>query len=437
MKSLVRGVLASLCLFGASAGSVPVFAQDEARTPQSVAMDLFGFARSAMRAGDYESARRALEATLALKPGHPAVLNGLLTIGVRDNDMELVFDTLDRMAEAGLYVDLSTGFDEVRLTDPERFDAVAAALRAHQRPAGSAEIFARVDLRDELIESVAVDIETDRAFLSSVTGRQIWMLEPFDRASPILFADEADGLGSVFGMRVDDRNRLLWVTTGVVDQTPLREGETAQTVGTALVAFDLVTGELYRRYTIEDAVQMADLVVRDGMVFVSDARSPRIYVLDELGGQLRVLAEDARMVNPQGLALARAALYVADYSTGIWRVDLGDQSVSLVHARGHSLIGIDGLLNDRDGRVYAVRNGARPHQVMELVLDDIGRHIEETRVVLRGHASMTEGTEPTLIDLHDGRAWLLANAAWPLFPADGSDPERARPQTVVLEWTLD
>jgi hypothetical protein len=50
---------------------------------------------------------------------------------------------------------------------------------------------------------------------------------------------------------------------------------------------------------------------------------------------------------------------------------------------------------------------------------------------------MTEGTEPTLIDLADGRGWLVANSAWPLFPEDGSVPEQERPETLILEMDIE
>ncbi len=40
------------------------------------------------------------------------------------------------------------------------------------------------------------------------------------------------------------------------------------------------------------------------------------------------------------------------------------------------------------------------------------------------------------LDLADGRGWLVANAAWPLFPEDGSAPDQPRPATVILEMEL-
>jgi len=426
-----------LLLSAALAACLPVsaFAQDAATepTPQSIALELFGAANTYIGSGDYESAKRTLEAALDLKPGHVAIMRGLFIVAQRAEIPEDAFHALERMADAGITYDASSAAEWLNSVDASRFTAVTNRLAANAAPAGRADRFAVVDQPDALIEGVAMDIETDRLFLSSVAQRQILMLEPFARDEPIVFADESDGLWSVFGLAVDDRSRMVWAASGTVPQTPLREGEEG---GTALFAFDLMTGDLYRRYEIDGAVQVADFVVRDGIVYVSDTRAPRIYTLNSLSGRLEVLVEDPRFVNLQGLALSRGALYAADYAMGIWRIDLGDGSVSLVRPGADSLIGIDGLLNTRDGHLIAVRNGTPPHQLMRIDLDREGRAVRSVDVLLRGHPDMAGNTEPTLVDVADGRAWLVANAAWPLFPEDGSVPDEPRPSTVILELDL-
>ncbi|OLF80680.1 hypothetical protein AWH62_14345 [Maricaulis sp. W15] len=417
--------------------TLPTFAQDEspaAPTPQSIALEMFSEAGRALRAGDTESARRLMQAALDLKPAHPAVLRALVTIATRAGRADDGFEALDNIVAAGLtFEPAAETITLLEAADNDRLTAVRAALTANAAPTGSGEIIARIDRPDALIEGVAVDIETDRIFASSVAQREILMLEPFARDEPIVFADREDGLWSVFGLFVDDRTRMLWAASGTVDQTPLDEGEAG---GTALFAFDLMTGELYRRYTIDGAVQMADFVVRDGTAYVSDSQAPRVYRLDSVSGDLEVLSEDPRFVSLQGVALARGALYVADYSMGIWRIDLTDGSATLVRASEISLIGIDGLRQTRDGRLVAVRNGARPHQVMAIDLDPTGVEVANVEVLLRGHPAMSGETEPTLVDLADGRAWLVANAAWPLFPADGSEPAETRPSTAIVEIDL-
>ncbi|WP_417483069.1 tetratricopeptide repeat protein [Maricaulis sp.] len=434
----IRNLLAATGL--AALIALPAMAQDNganagatAPTPQSIAMELFAGANTALRSDDYESARRMLEAALDLKPGHPAILRGLYRVAQQAERPDDALDVLERMAAAGLSYDTADEAGWLAVTDSQRFAAINQQLAANLAPAGQAERAARIDRPDALIEGVAIDIETDRIFLSSVAGREILMLEPFAPNEPVVFADREDGLWSVFGIAVDDRSRMVWAASGVVPQTPLAADEET---GTALFAFDMTTGDLYRRYEIEGAERLGDFVVRDGMVYVADAGAPRIYVLNSLSGQLELLVEDPRFVSLQGLALAHGALYAADYAMGIWRIDLGDHSVSLVRPGDESLIGIDGFLNTREGRLIAVRNGVSPHQLMAIDLDAAGHAVANVDVLLRGHRDMTDDTEPTLVDLADGRGWLVANAAWPLFPEDGSAPDEPRPATIILQFRL-
>lgn len=423
--------LAAACLT-----SVSALAQDgpEPLSYQDTAGALVTEAGRAAAAEDWEAARRSVEAALALKPQHPAYLGFLVQIGLRTGDDDLIFDALERMAEAGIAFDLARLGDadeSLRAMQPDRYGALFPALARADGSIGMAERESQTAY-DGLIEGVAMDIETDRLFLSSVTGREVLLVEPFDRSEYSVFADADDGLQSVFGMAVDSANRILWVTTGVLPQTGLAEGETGET---ALVALDLVTGDVYRRYTMEGAERMADVTVRDGIVYVTDSGANRIYRLGSLDGELRLLSEDTRFVSLQGLALAQGALYVADYALGLWRIDLESGAATLIRPDTESLIGIDGLGATRDGnRLIAVRNGMNPHQVFAIDFAPRGRMVSGTEVLLRGHADFGE---PTLVDVKDGRIWVVANSPWPLFPEDGTGPTASIEPLIVLEIDLD
>ncbi|HAQ35907.1 MAG TPA: hypothetical protein DCQ53_11190, partial [Alphaproteobacteria bacterium] len=317
MLRLALSAVAAACLT-----AVSVQAQEEAEpfSIQGTATALAGEANRAFEAEDWEAARRALESALALKPQHPAYLGGLVQVGLHSGDENLIFDALERLAAAGIAYDrsrLGDADESLRAMQPDRYAALDAALTRTTGMIGMAEREARIDT-GALIEGVAMDIETDRLFLSSVSGREVLLVEPFDRETFTVFADAEHGLQSVFGLAVDSRNRVLWATTGVLPQTGLPEGETGET---ALVALDLVTGDVYRRYTIDGAERIADVTVRDGIVYVTDSGANRIYRLNGLNEELQLLSDDPRFVSLQGLALAQGALYVADYAIGLWRID--------------------------------------------------------------------------------------------------------------------
>jgi hypothetical protein len=424
--------LAALCLLSSTG-----FAQDappDPLAPFETSRTLRIEAARATEAGDYEAARRSLSAARALQPGHPGILLGLTQIGMASGDDELLLGALEAVAEAGIAFDLARlGESDARLreTYPDRYAALDGLLARHSGPAGQAERAAQIALPDSLIEGIAVEIETDRIFLSDVVGRKVWVVEPFDRSSAQVFADAGDGLQSVFGLASDDVNRVIWAATGTLPQTPLEEGEAATT---ALVALDMITGDVYRRYEMEGADRIADLVTRDGMVWAVDSSANRIYQLSSLSGSLEILSEDRRFGGLQGAALADGALYVADYALGLWRVDLADGTAQQVRPGTESLIGIDGLAATREGRLIAVRNGVSPHAVIAIDLSADGLSVADTEILLRNHADFGE---PTLVDVQDDRVFFVANAPWALWPEDGSGPSADVPPTVILEYDLD
>lgn len=423
--------LAALCFLSSAA-----LAQEPPApiAPFEASRELRLEAQRAAEAGEFEAARRALEAALGLQPANPSVLLGLAQIGVMTGDDELVFSALERAAAAGIAFDLSR-LDEtearLRETQPDRYAALDGELARNGGAVGQAERAVRVDVPGSLVEGVAVEIETDRIFLSDVIGRQVLVVEPFDRSQAQIFADREDGLQSVFGIAADDVNRVVWAATGALPQTPLDEGEEATT---ALVALDLVTGDLYRRYEADDAERIADIVVRDGIVYAVDSGANRIYQLTSLSDSLNVLSDDPRFASLQGAALADGALYVADYALGLWRVDLANGEARLVQPGAESLLGIDGLSATRDGRLIAVRNGFDPHAVFAIDLASDGLSVAGTEILLRGHGDFGE---PTLVDVQDDRIFFVANAPWALWPNEGGGPTEAVPPLVVLEYDLD
>ncbi len=405
------------------------FAQDDAISLRDASLALRAQVRAAAASEDWESAVRANEAALALQPGHPGLLNNRLVLARLSGDQAGMLDALQAMASHGIAYDLSglAQADDLRALDAERFAELEARFTAISAPVGDARLVAEPPLRNALIEALAVDDETERVYLGSVADRRIYRVEPFAPEEAEVFAGDAQPIGSVFGLAVDRRNGLLYAAEGAVDITPRSEGEEVET---ALVAYDLDTGEVVRRHTIEGATRIADLVVRDGIVFASDAEGGRIYRLDGPRAALELYAEDARFVSLQGLASARGALFVADYTWGLWRIDPVSRNAQLLSTPdGASLIGLDGMVADRTGRIFVIRNGTPPFGLFELEFDRFGTALTGLTPVLVNDARLGE---PTTVRIADGRAFLLNDAQWALFEAEADASARTDPMILSL-----
>jgi hypothetical protein len=418
MKYLISALYLSLCL---SASALSQNVLDATRLLREQIRDSAGI-------GDYEAARRANEAALALQPGHQGFLRNAVIIADRSEDFEATFVALEAVVAHQLSIDLGRIRNRAALEalDAERLQAIVDGLAAIEAPVGDARAVANPPLANSLIESLAVDSETERLYLGGVADRRIYQVESYAPEETDVFAGDEFTIGSIFGLAIDRINGRLYAVEGMVPQTPLGEGE-AET--TALLALDLDTGELIRRFTIDGAARMGDLSVRDGIVYVSDADTGRVYRLSGPRGELEVFVEDDRFVNLQGIIASRGSIYVADYAVGIWRIDPVSRQAQLLPSPANaSLIGLDGMDVDRTGRIYVVRNGGRPRGVFELELDDDGLPIALTPLLV-GDARFGE---PTTVRLTDGRAFVNADAPWALFPEDGSDPNEARINPVIL-----
>jgi len=409
----------------------PSSAQD--LSPLDASRELRAQMRAAAQIEDYESARRANAAALALQPNHPGLLNNAVLLAGFMQLPERQLEALEAIAHAGLTYDLNAqvrDLEAVRRVDAERFSALQARLAANAQAVGQAEEVANPPLPDALIEALAVDNETERLYLGGVAERRIYRMEPFDPESVEVFAGDAFPIGSIFGLAVDRVNGRLYAAEGAVPQTPVAEGET---VDTALLVLDLETGELIARHQIAGAARMGDVTVRDGVVFVSDAETGRIYRLNGPRAALELYAEDARFASLQGLAQARGALWAIDYALGLWRIDPVTRHAALQPSPSDaSLIGLDGMVADRFGRLFVVRNGAAPVGVFELSFSDLGV-FQALNPILINDPRLGE---PTTVRIADNRAFLIADAPWALFAEDGSAPEAPRPDPLILSTPL-
>lgn len=378
--------------------------------------------------GDWEGAAEANAAALALQPGHFGLLTNAVALAANHGDLDGALDALEALVQAGFGMDLGAaqGLEAaLEAHDPDRLAGLRARIAQNAAPAGRAERYLAVPLRDAHVESFAVDIDAERLYLGTVADTSIYAVRLDDPQNPERLVGPEDGMGSVFGLALDGRNRILYAASARVVLNP--DGTPADRE-TALLAVDLLTGGISARHTVAGAGRFSDVVASDGVVYASDSVAGRIYRLEGPGAQLEVYAEDSRFASLQGIALAQGALWVVDYATGLWRIDPVSREASRVEVLEGSLIGFDGLATDSFGELYAVRNGVQPHGLFHIALEPWGRGAR-VRPVLTGHPDFDE---PTTVRVSDGRLFVLANAQWELFPEDGSAPDRERSDPVIL-----
>src|SRR5262249_60049541 len=113
-----------------------------------------------------------------------------------------------------------------------------------------------------------------------------------------------------------------------------------------LVAFDLGSGRPLSRFELpaDRPHALGDVIVAPGGdVFTTDSASPALYRLRGGAGSLEPVVAGEPFVSMQGLAASAdgARIYVADYSKGVFAVDLESRRVRLLPApRNADVLGI-------------------------------------------------------------------------------------------------
>lgn len=289
-------------------------------------------------------------------------------------------------------------------TDEQR--ETLALQEGNSAPLEASRLLATVPAEAHLVESVWREPRSGDLFVTSVVSRALHVRRGDSEWQAIPVA----GAGSLSGLAFDPAPGLLWLGSGVYDQTP----EPA-TAFRGLIAIDPVTGHEKRRLAAPPGGTPSDLAVdAAGTVYASDPLSGAVYTARADANELQALVAPGTFRSPQGIVPlpGTSLVVVSDYGYGLALIDTATGAVNRIAAEGPVLLdGIDGLWLDGD-RLIGVQNGVRPMRIVELTLS-----ADKTRVVAfvvreKAHPAWTE---PAGGSLSDGELVYVATAQWDRF----------------------
>jgi sugar lactone lactonase YvrE len=207
-----------------------------------------------------------------------------------------------------------------------------------------------------------------------------------------------------------------------------------------LFAFDLMSGKLARK-TMLPADEKRHLlntlaIDHDGNVYVSDTGASGIYLLRRVGSTLEEFLPASAFEATQGLALSEdeKTLFVADYASGLWAVDIASRRPrKLDTPRGTWLGGLDGISPSQGGFI-AVQIGVKPERVLRIRVDRKATRVTSVEILEMNHPAY----EGPIQGMVAGQSFLyVANSQLDLGDAKTGRlaAERAHP-TVVLRLPL-
>lgn len=422
----------TVCILSSVLFSTVSAAQDTPGSPQA----LEAAAIKAYQSKDYADFLANEKRALALDPSNPRLiynvacgesLTGNAAEAVRHLD-DLVARKLDLGAET------DDDFAPIRKTPGwAGFMAKLADLRKPLVHSTSAFTLADPEL---MATGIATDPSTGDSFIASVRERKIVRRTRLGSVSDFI-GEAQDGFMAAASLLVDSPHQLLFASTAAV---PFMRGYRKEDEGKAGVyVFALKTGKMVRKALLTDGAKhfLNALVLNHaGDIFVSDSLKAGIYRLRSGMSQLELLPASGAFRTTQGLAFSddEKTLYVADYSDGVWALDMASGTRRHLTAPADVWLGgLDGLSRVADGFI-AVQIGVKPDRVVRLRLDPQGQHIAAVEVLESNHPDYNGPIQGVV----DGNAFLyvansqlaLGNGETGAFAAD-----RARP-TVVLRLPL-
>lgn len=366
-------------------------------------------ARKAYQEKDYSSFLENVKLAAELRPNHPRLMYNLAVAYALNGKSTDALTWLRKTAEMGLVFPVSTDHDFDSLQKLPEFNALLKQFEKNKAPKISSLHAFTVHEKGLIPESVAYDEEAEVFYLSSVYKRKILSVRKSGEVK--VFAGEADGLWSVMGMKVDRARRLLWVCTTAHPQMAnfLKEDKGKS----ALFKYDLKTAKLLAKYQPADTSKphwLGDLVINsDGDVYATDSVTAAIYVVRHDGTELETFLEGQPFISPQGLDFTgdQKQLFVADYSKGVFLIDLKTKKVKSISS-DFTLLGIDGLYYYK-GSLIGVQNGVNPQRLIKLVLSKDLSRVNRFQTI---EANNPEFDEPTLGVLVKDRFYFVANSQW-------------------------
>ncbi len=411
-----------------------------ARAEPSSASEAMKLAREGAAAADEKDFPKYLEkmeAAAALRPDFPRILTNLAAAQLANDRADDALATLNKLAALGVNSPVDKSEEFAALRDRKEFKDVVAKLANNMVAIGKADIDFTLPDVTGLIEGIAWRAKTGAFYFGDVHHRAVWLYAADKTLKR--FTPEDENVFGVFGLAVDEERSALWGATSAV---PAMGGYTDELDGAAGVAeFDLETGAVRRVLRVPKTNDhqthvIGDLALApDGAIFLPDSGAPTLWWLPPRAEAIEVFAESQDFMSLQGAVVVPelGALFVADYASGLLRVDLATRAVKRVDSPPNTtLIGLDGLVRAPNGDLVATQNGLRPKRVLRLALDPGGDAVAAVTVLESAHLNMPD---PTLGCLGPGgNFFFVGNAGWTRF--EGADTKPTAPRSVAIFKTV-
>jgi ketosteroid isomerase-like protein/sugar lactone lactonase YvrE len=372
------------------------------------------YAQQAMNAHkekNYSSYLENMKNAYNLRPDHPTIIYNLAGAHALNGNHKEALELISRVAEMGLIYPAASDADFALVKDSEEFQSVLKRFEANKAGTGESSTAFKIEEKGIITEGIAYDPIQEVFYISSVRGRKI--LSVNKRGEVKDFTSGDDGQWGLFGLKIDQKRRHLWVCSAALPQIANFKEEDKGRSG--IFKYDLSTGKLIKKYLLPEKPKahiLGDLVLNSkGDLFATDSQSPEIYQISHQKDELELFMASEKFASLQGLDLSEdeRTLFVADYARGIFAIDMKTGELSrLTHPNNMITTGIDGLYFYKNSLI-GVQNGINPNRVVRLFLSQDEKRIDRLEIL---EANNPLFDEPTLGVLVKDSFYYIGNSQW-------------------------
>lgn len=365
-------------------------------------------ARNAYKNTDYAAYYAAILEATKLHPYHQGVLYHCGIAAALNNKPERAIQYLRRAIQINASFDLSVA-DLNSLADRTDFAKLLDEQKQLLQPVITSDTAFVIDDRSLHIECIAAGVQPGEFYLGSIHAKKIVKVEEGGEVRDFV-TPGANGLTSIFGIKVDSKNNLLWACSSPLPETSGFDS----TMQSAVFKFDLRSAELLKKYSPPDSKEhlFGDLTLSPSdEVYVSDSKTNEIFKIDPKTDQLVRFYTNDQFWNLQGITFSEDEkhLFIADYIKGIFALELKTMKLHEIGLpQGFSLKGVDGLTYFNNSLI-AIQNAVTPMRVTQYHLSTERNAIHSARIIDKGHPAFNE---PTIGCLSGKQFYYVANSLW-------------------------
>ena len=386
---------------------------------------------------NYTAYQKKMEKLNELLPLRPFIIKKLAGAYALNGHKKSAYKMLKKLIWLQADTTIQSIDDFAQLKNQNKFQRIMKAMSKMNEPINESALGFR--LKDKYLhpEGLAYDPATANFYCSSIYKRKIIQIDRRGRITNFV-KEGQDSLMAASGMRVDPKNRVLWVCTGTI---PNMKGYNKDTQAkTGIFKYDIEIRRIIKKYWLPDDGKphyLGDLSLNPitQNVYTTDSYSSTIYWINPKTDKLEPFHSHKDWKSLQGIDFSEDGkyLYVADYRTHIYRVDLKTKETKkVIVPKNVYLAGVDGLYFYKNSLV-AIHNGIQPFRVIEYLLKDDLLTVKKYDILEQATPVLEE---PTLGVFYSGEFFYIANSPWGAYDRDGSPIKDKFKRGIVLKVRL-